>query len=185
MKTTEERLSAIEKTLEYVIDRLSSKGIVRGARLETCEPGSRGGTGFTDEKGEDHTTIDINSNEYKRSKCCNSEITVSRSEGGDFLCDECGRRCSVIHLDYPKTIKEWFESVEDEGLRELLLERYVEGYGSVGEKVGAKFRDMVLQGFHWRCTDEGWQFWEDVANGKITTYKKKKSLGRKMEMLFG
>ena len=76
-----------------------------------------------------------------------------------------------------KTIKQWFEEVEDEGLRELLLER-LEGQGpgfATGSFRTDSFKDAVNRSFDWNRSDEGHNFWCDVATGKITTYKKKEN----------
>jgi len=62
-----------------------------------------------------------------------------------------------------KTIKEWFESVENLILRKVLLMRYDSNYDvhSDGEY---SLKASITYGFDWNKTVEGYKFWIDVTN---------------------
>ncbi|WP_372938106.1 DUF3310 domain-containing protein [Seonamhaeicola sp.] len=65
-----------------------------------------------------------------------------------------------------KTIKEWFELVEDDKLRKELLDNYDESYNYFENKANTISR-AIDYGFEWSETKQGQDYWNNIYNSEI------------------
>ena len=72
-----------------------------------------------------------------------------------------------------KTILEWFCSVEDEGLRLMLVSNYVNGYiGCLTFESHESIGMAICSGFLWHETPEGYDFWCANTNPDVSILKR-------------
>lgn len=60
-----------------------------------------------------------------------------------------------------KTIKEWFESIEDETIREKALANLINDMSEIPEK---SLSEALVGSFSWTKSPEGFNYWYSVYN---------------------
>jgi hypothetical protein len=67
-----------------------------------------------------------------------------------------------------KTIKEWFESIEDPEIRNKALANMDE---KERDRVVYSFKEAIRNGFDWQPTPEGYEYWDKISQGGLNDFK--------------
>ena len=61
-----------------------------------------------------------------------------------------------------KTVRQWFEGVQNETMRTRLLEVMDADWGRLSV---SKFSEAICEGFLWGSTAEGFDYWSNLVTG--------------------
>lgn len=73
-----------------------------------------------------------------------------------------------------KTVKEWFETIEDNEVKEKALSNLDNPNAyPYPKEVCETLSEAILNGFSWRFTAEGYEYWDEICNKyeKPTTHE--------------